>query len=128
MTEAPPTIEVTRCDTCQLRYLPNDGPCPKCGGKVTAVEPVPGIGTILVATELVYPAAGWTAPHRLALVEVAEGVRLLAIIEGRLPVTGESVKVRRDGDVYRATAAPTGRGEGESPKGGRSAPSFEPPR
>jgi hypothetical protein len=130
VSEVDVPFEISRCDACQLRYLPTDGPCPKCGARKALALPVPALGTVLVATELLYPASGWTAPHRLALVEVAESVRLLAIVEGALPSSGDVVAVRKDGDVYRVRAEPSagGRGEGESPKAGPSAPSFEPPR
>jgi hypothetical protein len=40
------------------------------------------------------------------LVEVADAVRVLAIVEGGLPLPGDLVEVRRDGDVYRARAEP----------------------
>ncbi len=122
------SLEVRRCETCQSRYLPTDGPCPQCGGLASLPLAVPPRGSVLAATELQYPAAGWTAPHPIALVEVAEGVRLLGIVEGPLPATGELVEVRRDGEVYRVRAAPRERGEGDSPKAGSAAPSFEPPR
>ncbi len=105
MTGDAPDLELSRCDDCQLRYLPTDGPCPRCGSRRPTPYSVPAAGTVLVATELHYPAEGWTAPHRLAFVEVADKVRLLAIVDGRLPTTGAAVRVVRDGIVYRATVA-----------------------
>lgn len=102
------TIELSRCLSCQARYLPSDGPCPKCGSTQSAAYPTSAVGKVLAATELLYPAHGWHAPHRLALVELADAVRLLAIVEGTLPVSGALVEVRRDGDVYRARSEPAG--------------------
>ncbi len=131
MTDGPGMIELSRCQSCQLAYLPSDGPCPRCGSQDRKPHPVPALGAVLVATELMYTATGWTAPHRLALVEMPEAVRLLGIVEGPLPAPGDLVAVRKDADVYRVHTDPTlqvGRGEGESPKAGRSGPSFEPPR
>ena len=131
MTEPLGVVETSRCVSCQLRYLPNDGPCPRCGSVERLPHPVPALGTVLVATELMYPSAGWPSPHRVALVELPESVRLLALVEGPLPTRGDLVAVRKDGVVYRVRADPTRageRGEGESPKVGRSGPSFEPPR
>ena len=133
MSESVGTLELTQCSSCRVRYVPSDGPCPHCGSREHAPYSVPALGKVLVATELVNPAEGWTAPHRLALVELSDSVRLLAIVEGTLPVPGAVVSVRSDGPVYRARPEPTaaqdaGRGEGESPRVGRSDASFEPPR
>jgi uncharacterized OB-fold protein len=131
MTARAPSLELSRCESCQLRFLPNDGACPRCGSRDTKPLSVPALGTVLVATELMYPATGWESPHRLALVEVAETVRLLAIVEGTSATNGDVVSVVKDGDVYRIHTDPTAtgeRGEGDSPKAGLSAPSFEPPR
>lgn len=124
------TIDLAHCLACQARFLPTDGPCPRCGATEHGPYPVPSTATVLASTELVHPAAGWESPHRLALVEVADGVRLLAIVDGELPPIGAAVDVRRDGDVYRARANPgvSERGEGDSPRSGPSGASFEPPR
>jgi uncharacterized OB-fold protein len=127
------TIELSRCLSCQARYLPSDGPCPRCGSSDSQLYLSPALGVVLAATELVHPAAGWEAPHRLALVELPEAVRLLAIVEGALPSAGAVVVVRRDGELYRARTEPVAftraeRGEGESPRVGSTGPSFEPPR
>ncbi|HUZ79749.1 MAG TPA: OB-fold domain-containing protein [Thermoplasmata archaeon] len=69
---------------------------------------VPSTGTVLASTVVVYPATGWESPHRLALVEVSEGVRVLAIVEGDLPSRGSKMNVRADGATYRARIAPEG--------------------
>jgi uncharacterized OB-fold protein len=100
------TIELSRCEACSARFLPTDGSCPRCGS--TDVHPYasPALGTVLAATELTSPAEGWHAPHRLALVEVPEAVRLLAIVDGPLPTAGTLVSVRKDGEVYRARSEP----------------------
>ena len=126
-------LELTQCSSCRVRYVPSDGPCPHCGSREHEPYSVTALGKVLVATELVNPAEGWTAPHRLALVEMSDSVRLLAIVDGSLPVPGAVVSVRKEGEVYRARPEPTasegtGRGEGESPRVGRSDASFEPPR
>jgi uncharacterized OB-fold protein len=106
VTDAPETLELSRCEACQSRFLPTDGACPKCGS--TNIQPytVPALGAVLAATELTAPAEGWHSPHRLALVEMPETVRLLAVVEGDLPTAGTVVSVRKDGDVYRARTEP----------------------
>ncbi|MCI4365878.1 MAG: hypothetical protein L3K10_07480 [Thermoplasmata archaeon] len=98
MTEVP--LLVTRCGSCTLRYLPRAGPCPRCGASNPLPFSVPPLGSVLAATELTSPAAGWPAPHRLALVELAESVRVLAIVEGELPSIGSTVEVVHDVETY----------------------------
>jgi uncharacterized OB-fold protein len=126
----PPDLLVCRCESCALRYLPRVGPCPRCGALRPAPFPVSPVGVVLASTELSSPAAGWTAPHRLALIELAEAVRVLAVVDGPLPEPGDHAEVTRDGEAYRARTLdrPGGRGEGESPRSGGVPSSFEPPR
>jgi uncharacterized OB-fold protein len=131
MTNPAATLVLSRCTVCGTRSVPIDGPCPKCGSVRTEPYPVPDTGRVVAATELANPAPGWTAPHRLVLLEVADGVRLLAVTEGALPAVGETVSVQLDGDVYRlrrGRSAAGERGEGESPRTRHRGPSFEPPR
>ncbi|MGA8665218.1 MAG: hypothetical protein WB809_09220 [Thermoplasmata archaeon] len=94
-------ILVSRCPSCTLRYLPRAGPCPKCGSSDVTPLALPPQGRVLAATELASPASGWPTPHRIALIELAEAVRLLAIVDGALPASGAVVPVVRDGDTYR---------------------------
>ncbi len=131
MTKPAPPIVLTRCEACHTRFLPTDTPCPKCGSTETTPYPVPGVGRVTAATELTNPAPGWTAPHRLALFSVADGVRVLAVVDGPLPALGDTLHLRLDGETYHAhsgSGAPGERGEGEFPKTRRHGPSFEPPR
>jgi len=102
------TLELSRCHACQVRFLPTDGPCPKCGSADCAPYTTSAVGKVLAATELLYPATGWHAPHRLALIELADAVRVLAIVDGTQPVPGALVEVRHDKDVYRARPEPVG--------------------
>jgi uncharacterized OB-fold protein len=92
---------VSRCGSCTLRYLPRAGPCPRCGAASPLPHAVPPVATVLAATELTNPAEGWPSPHRLALVELAESVRVLGIVEGALPGRGASVEVVHEGEIYR---------------------------
>jgi len=100
------TLELSLCHACQTRYLPCDGPCPKCGSSDCAEYFTSAVGRVLAATELHYPASGWHAPHRLALIELADAVRVLVILDGALPAPGTLVEVRHDKDVYRAKSEP----------------------
>jgi len=102
-----PPLELVRCNACHHRFLPTDGPCPKCGSVDCTTYSAPPVGKVLAATELHYPAAGFHAPHPLLLVEVSDAVRVLAIADGSLPAPGALVEVRSEGDVYRARPEPT---------------------
>jgi len=100
------TLELARCQACHAQFLPTDGPCPKCGSTDCVLYATSAVGRVLVATELLYPASGWHAPHRLALIELAGAVRVLGIVDGALPAAGALVEVRHDGAVYRARPEP----------------------
>ena len=126
-------IELSRCAACQTWFLPTDGPCPHCGSAEKLLVRAPGLGTVLSSTELMHPSSGWASPHRLALVELPQAVRLLAVVDGDLPREGSLVTIRYEGEVYRVrlesgASGRRERGEGESPRAGASEPPFEPPR
>ena len=106
MTPDEATIELSRCEGCSARFLPTDASCPRCGSTDVRPYSSPVLGTVLAATEVTSPAEGWHAPHRLALVEMPESVRLLAIVDGPLPAVGDLVSVRRENEVYRASTEP----------------------
>jgi uncharacterized OB-fold protein len=94
-------LEMSRCASCHAEFLPRPGPCPRCGSHRIESIALPAHGTVRAATELSAPATGWNAPHRLALVEIAEGIRLLCFVNGPLPGIGALVRVVRDGAIYR---------------------------
>jgi uncharacterized OB-fold protein len=97
---APGTILVSRCESCHGRFLPREGPCPRCGSRSISPLGLPAFGVVVAAVELAAPAAPWPAPHRLALVELEESVRVLALVGGPLPHRGDRVGVVRDGGRY----------------------------
>ncbi|MGI0053345.1 MAG: Zn-ribbon domain-containing OB-fold protein [Thermoplasmata archaeon] len=96
-------IRVQRCGACHSRFLPRAGLCPRCGSGAVTAEVIAPLGRVIAATELTAPAAGWSAPHRIALVEIGSGVRLLAVALDRRPTSGEEVVVRRAGDHFEIT-------------------------
>ena len=93
-------IEIRRCDTCHVAFVPGRTHCPRCGSTALRPATLPASGTVLAATELLVPPAGFDAPHRLALLELEEGVRLLATTRGELPAVGEKRRVRREGERF----------------------------
>lgn len=93
MSPTPRALEVARCPACRTSLLPRVGPCPRCGAAQLVPHQLPPRAIVLAATELLHPPAGWSSPHRLALVELAEGVRVLARVEGPVPRPGDEVVV-----------------------------------
>ncbi len=131
MSTSSADLELATCATCHLRFLPGGPACPRCASRTLTTVRVPAVGVVLASTEVLYPSEGWAAPHRLALVEVAEAVRLLAVVEGPLPAAGASVGLEAGTDhltARTATSSRAGRGEGDSPRRRGSGASFEPPR
>ena len=127
----PSAVPLGKCLACHARFAPGDGPCPKCGSASTERYPAPPVATTLAATVLEVPPPGWEKPHALALVELEDGVRLLALVDGPLPGAGELLEVRLEAGLYRVrrSASEEGkRGEGDVPGAGAVRPSFEPPR
>jgi uncharacterized OB-fold protein len=88
-------IEVSLCPSCSGTFVPTRPVCPRCGVP-TRREERPPTGRILCATELFSPAEGWSSPHRLALVELEEGGRLLVRVPGPPPQSGERGILSRD--------------------------------
>ena len=125
MTPPSMTIAFTRCGSCRAMYLPTSGPCPRCGAHAESVEPCPALGVVLAATELSAPPEGFPSPHRLALVELSESARLLAVVDGPLPVPGDAVEVLPEGDHFVARGRPYPAAEGT--RGGGISGDRDPP-
>lgn len=106
MSGSSPTVELARCGTCHLRFVPADGVCPRCASAEVTTFRVPALATVLAATSIVYPSAGWPSPHRVALVELAEAVRLVAIADEPLPAAGEIVELFAGPTAFRVRRAP----------------------
>ncbi|MCI4341929.1 MAG: hypothetical protein L3K11_06135 [Thermoplasmata archaeon] len=100
MSETLPGLLVAGCRSCHSRYLPRPGRCPRCGSDEVGPQRISNQASVLAATEVSTPPAGFAPPHRLALLEAADGVRILALVHGALPEPGDSVAVVRDGAQY----------------------------
>jgi uncharacterized OB-fold protein len=105
VTESPPLV-IVRCGHCQGRFLPHPGLCARCGSNELTRAEIPPEAAVLAATEVLAPSAGWASPHRLAIVEGAESVRILAIVRGPLPAVGAVVTVRLVGELYEILRPP----------------------
>jgi uncharacterized OB-fold protein len=103
----PRLLGISSCESCHSRFLPRAGPCPHCGGTRLATGEVPPEGRVLASTESLNPPAGWSGPLRLALVQLAEDVRCLALVVGELPGPGDPVVVSKSAERYEARALGT---------------------
>lgn len=104
MTDGETSLVVRRCTECHGHFLPRVGPCPHCGSTSTESETIDAVGTVLAMTEVTVPPPGWESPHRLALVELAHQVRLLALVSGPAPANGDRVQITSDGARFTVRA------------------------
>jgi uncharacterized OB-fold protein len=81
-------LELPRCNACGKHWFPPSQSCPHCLAADFAWTPVSGIGKVFsfVTYHRVYhPAFAQDVPYVVALVELAEGPRLLTNIVGVPP-------------------------------------------
>jgi len=80
-THGTPALTYQACESCQHRWLFARSFCPACGAGPVACRPATGTG-VVCATTLVTRAPSEAlrahAPYRLVLVDLEEGVRLMA--------------------------------------------------
>jgi uncharacterized OB-fold protein len=96
-----PDLRIRHCEACGYALAPDAARCSRCSSTQLGWTRVEARGRVLAATELVSVAAGWTSPHRLALIEIPPGLRLLGIVDGALPSPGAPVSVRlEDGRIH----------------------------
>ncbi|MCI4367053.1 MAG: hypothetical protein L3K08_04825 [Thermoplasmata archaeon] len=100
MTSTSGELEALRCPLCKGTFSPPRVCCPRCGQRSLSAGRLPAEGVVLASTELAVPTSEWPAPHPLLLVELAEGMRVLATCRGPIPVLGATVKVLRSGSGY----------------------------
>ena len=48
----PSMLLVSRCDSCHGRFLPRDGPCPRCGSLTVSPVSLPSVGVVVASVEL----------------------------------------------------------------------------
>lgn len=99
------SLVVRRCRSCQATFAERSGPCPRCGSRDSEAHDIPPAAVVLAAVESLSPPAGFAAPLRLALVEAADAVRLLAMVDGELPAAGTTLVLRREDGRWRAGRA-----------------------
>jgi uncharacterized OB-fold protein len=107
VSAGPPELLFSRCVECHTVFQPRRGPCPRCGARDVTPVRLPSEGVVIGSTELIHPPAGWQAPHRLALVELAESTRALVIVRGTLPGIGARVWVVHEGENFVVEGGPS---------------------
>ena len=86
---------VQRCAECECHRFPPMPACPSCaapGGQVVELEPQGTIYSWIVVHHAFAPAFRGEVPYVIAVVELAEGCRLLARLEHQEPIeAGQTV-------------------------------------
>ncbi len=85
-------LRLQRCDDCSNVYFPPRPFCPGCGSKAVQIFAASGKGTLhsYVINERPHPA--WDEPYAIAIVELAEGPRMMSNITS-CPQTPEALQL-----------------------------------
>lgn len=73
-------LRLQRCRRCDRHYFPPRPFCPTCLSDEVAWEAVSGEGTLHTYVINHRPAPGWDEPYAIAVVELAEGPRMMTNI------------------------------------------------
>ncbi len=87
-------LRLQRCDACAHVYFPPRPFCPRCASKRVTVFAASGRGSLhsYVINHRALPNSGFEAPYSIAVVELAEGPRLMTnIVE--TPQTPEALEL-----------------------------------
>lgn len=85
-------LRLQRCDDCNHTYFPPRPFCPKCGSRKVSVVKASGKATLYSYVISQRPAPGFTAPYAVAVVELAEGPRMMTNIVD-CPQTPEALQL-----------------------------------
>lgn len=85
-------LRLQRCDACRHVYFPPRPFCPKCASRKVSVFKASGRATLYSYVINHRPAPGFTAPYSIAVVELAEGPRMMTNIVG-CPQTPEALQL-----------------------------------
>ena len=85
-------LRLQRCDDCRHVYFPPRPFCPKCASRKVSIFNASGRATLYSYVIHHRPAPGFTPPYAIAVVELAEGPRMMTnIIE--CPQTPEALQL-----------------------------------
>ncbi|HYB89801.1 MAG TPA: Zn-ribbon domain-containing OB-fold protein [Candidatus Binataceae bacterium] len=85
-------LRLQRCDACRYVYFPPRPFCPKCASRKVSVFKASGRAKLHSYVINHRPLPGFTAPHSIAVVELAEGPRMMTNIVG-CPQTPEALQL-----------------------------------
>jgi uncharacterized OB-fold protein len=73
-------LRLQRCDGCGENYFPPRPFCPQCGSRHVSVFPASGKAVLWSYVIHHRPVAGFTPPYAIAVVQLAEGPRMMTNI------------------------------------------------
>ena len=85
-------LRLQRCDACKHAYFPPRPFCPKCASRKVSVFKASGRAALHSYIIHHRPAPGFTPPYAIAVVELAEGPRMMSNIVG-CPQTPEALQL-----------------------------------
>ena len=91
-------LRLQSCTDCKHTYFPPWPFCPKCASRNVAVQKASGKAKLFSYVIHHRPAPGFDPPYAIAVVELAEGPRLMTNIVG-CPQTPEALKLDMDLEV-----------------------------
>ena len=91
-------LRLQSCTDCKHTYFPPRPFCPKCASRNVAVKKASGKAKLHSYVIHHRPAPGFDPPYAIAVVELAEGPRLMTNIVG-CPQTPEALKLDMDLEV-----------------------------
>ena len=78
-------LHASRCAGCGNIAFPPRHVCGQCGGRDLEPATLGGRGSVVSTTHVVTPPAGFDQPIEVALVDLAEGPRMFALLTGPAP-------------------------------------------
>jgi uncharacterized protein len=85
-------LRLQRCDACQHAYFPPRPFCPKCAGRAVSWFTASGRAQLYSYVIHHRPVPGFTPPYSIAVVELAEGPRMMTNIVN-CPQTPEALQL-----------------------------------
>lgn len=85
-------LRLQRCDDCSHTYFPPRPFCPTCGSRRVSIVKASGKATLYSYVISHRPAPGFSAPYAVAVVELAEGPRMMTNIVD-CPQTPEALQL-----------------------------------
>ena len=85
-------LRLQKCDGCKHTFFPPRPFCPKCASRSVTAFKASGKGKLFSYVINARPSPGFDAPYAIAVVELAEGPRLMTNIVG-CPQTPEALQL-----------------------------------